>query len=86
MNRMFGTSRIAGAIPMQITSFNQEITRGQMSEMIYRLHAGLTNEDSQTYESIAGAEDALDTGDADLSMFHGNVEVSADEDYIYIRE
>lgn len=72
-----------GAIPMQITSFDQEITRGQMSEIIYRLHAGLLNEDSQTYESIAGAMDALD-GEADLSMFQGNVDAWADEDYIYI--
>lgn len=40
------------AIPTSITSFDQQITRGEMAEMIYRLHKPDTSKDSQTYASL----------------------------------
>lgn len=46
------------AIPTTIGSFDQEITRGEMAEMIYRLRVGNTDMASQTYESLAGIRTA----------------------------
>ena len=40
------------AIPLSILSFDQSITRGEMAEIIWRLKAGVTTKDSQTYESL----------------------------------
>lgn len=40
------------AIPLSITSFQKEITRGEMAEIIYRVHAGITEKPSQTFASI----------------------------------
>lgn len=40
------------AIPFSISSFDQHITRGEMAEIIWRLKAGVTTKDSQTYESL----------------------------------
>jgi hypothetical protein len=42
-----------GAIPTSITSFDQPITREEMSTMIYRIDAELTGEEAHTYEDIA---------------------------------
>lgn len=47
------------ALPPEISSFDAQVTRGQMAEMIYRLHAAEMDKDSQTYEGIAGRQDAL---------------------------
>ncbi len=43
------------AIPPSIKSFDQILTRGAMAEMIYRLRAGVTDRQSQTYESLAAS-------------------------------
>lgn len=41
------------AIPTSITSFDTNITRGEMAEMIYRLRAGITDKPSLTYDQLA---------------------------------
>jgi len=40
------------AIPTSIKSFNQNITRGEMAEMMYRLKAGVTNMTSAHYSDL----------------------------------
>ena len=40
------------AIPTTIKSFNQNITRGEMAEMMYRLKAGVTNMTSAQYSDL----------------------------------
>lgn len=57
-----------GALPTSITEFEQEITRGEMAEMIYRLEENITVLDSTSYYEIAGeAEPEGDT--AELKEF-----------------
>lgn len=41
------------AIPLSIRSLGQNITRGEMAEMIHRLHAGITDQPSLTPELLA---------------------------------
>ena len=41
------------AIPGSITTFDKNITRGEMAEIIYRLHARIMTKATQTYSSIA---------------------------------
>ncbi len=41
-----------GAIPTDIPAFDHPLTRGQMAEMLYRLHAGIADESSRTYEDM----------------------------------
>lgn len=43
------------AIPTSISRFDQPITRGEMAEMIYRIHAPVTNKASQTFDSLNAA-------------------------------
>lgn len=45
-----------GAIPTSITGFNQNITRGEMAEMIYRLKAGIVDKPSQEYARLERRE------------------------------
>ncbi len=40
------------AIPLSITSFQDGVTRGEMAEMIYRLHAGISSKQSRSYEQL----------------------------------
>jgi hypothetical protein len=40
------------AIPVTITSFNKSITRGEMAEMVYRLHAGIADRWTHTYKTL----------------------------------
>jgi|GEM_PF-1520787 len=42
------------AIPTSIHSFGTQITRGEMAEMIFRLHAKQNTKASMTYEGLAG--------------------------------
>ncbi len=42
-----------GAIPVSITRFDQNITRGEMAEMIYRLGAKVTDKPSKSYELLS---------------------------------
>ncbi len=41
-----------GAIPTSIDSFEKYITRGEMAEIIYRVHGGITNLPSWTYDDL----------------------------------
>jgi hypothetical protein len=43
----------AKAIPTSISSFDKNITRGEMAEMIYRLKAGATDKPSKSYDDLA---------------------------------
>lgn len=47
-------------IPLSITSFDKQITRGEMAEIIYRWRADVTTKPSQTYESLS-SDDATQT-------------------------
>ena len=40
------------AIPVSITSFQHGVTRGEMAEMIYRLHAEISEKESSSYEQL----------------------------------
>lgn len=42
------------AIPLTVNSFDQKITRGEMAEIIYRIHAGIDNKTSEDYASLGG--------------------------------
>ncbi len=46
-----------GAIPRQIMAFERKVTRAQAAEMIYRLHAGVSDLNSHTYETLVRAQD-----------------------------
>ncbi len=41
------------AIPLTIDTFDKHITRGEMTEMIYRIHADVREKPSQTYVQLA---------------------------------
>lgn len=41
-----------GAIPVTIVAFDKNITRGEMAEMIYRLHGEVGDKDSLSYDTI----------------------------------
>lgn len=56
------------AIPATIPSFDHRLTRGEMAEMIYRLHAGVVTLPSATYGELAGeASEAVEPA-ADLAV------------------
>jgi len=46
------------AIPLSITRFDQQLSRGEMAEIIYRLHAHITSKASRTYAQLA--QDQMD--------------------------
>ena len=75
----------AGAIPLQIMSLQQSLTRGQMAEMIYRLHARISDLPSQSYEQLSGVGHILSHLESQSVMptgTYGN-EVSITEQGIY---
>lgn len=41
------------AIPITIYSFNKKLTRGEMAEIIYRIHEGVMDKESKTYDELA---------------------------------
>ncbi len=45
----------AHVIPTSINAFDQQITRGEMAEMIYRLQAGVTDKPSKTFDDLMHA-------------------------------
>lgn len=47
------------AIPVLISAFDTEITRGHMAEMIHRLKAGITDRSSHTFKSLKGEEEPI---------------------------
>lgn len=49
---------LLAAIPTTIEDFDKKITRGEMSEMVYRIDAKKKNKKSKTYEGIKGKKDA----------------------------
>ena len=42
-------------IPLSIQAFDQEITRGEMAEMVFRNRTGRTDRPSQTYKLLSGS-------------------------------
>jgi thiol-disulfide isomerase/thioredoxin len=48
------------AIPMSVFNFSSLVTRGEMAEMIYRLHSGLDTKLTATYEMLEGEVQYLD--------------------------
>lgn len=44
----------SAAVPQDITAFDQPLTRGQMAEMMYRLHAGIHTLPARTYMELSG--------------------------------
>lgn len=42
------------AIPLSFNAFDQAVERGEMAEMIARLHSSDTSKDSESYESLGG--------------------------------
>lgn len=58
------------AIPLQIAGFESTVTRGQMAEMIYRLHAEVDTKPSRTYAEMSGGSG---TGD-DFSDFEDDLD------------
>lgn len=41
------------AIPVTIDAFDQNVTRGEMAEMIYRMNEGILHKDFKTYEELS---------------------------------
>ena len=63
----------ANAIPVSIGSFDKLVTRGEMAEMIYRLHAKNTDKPSTTFEKLAGLPEVEgDSSVATTSKTQGN--------------
>lgn len=55
------------AIPTSIQTFEHELTRGDMAEIIYRLKANIKNKESQTYATLAGLPtEEIDTTAEDI--------------------
>lgn len=42
------------AIPVSVTSFEKQLTRGEMAEIIYRLKANITNKPTQAFATLSG--------------------------------
>jgi sortase (surface protein transpeptidase) len=49
----------ANAIPTSIKSFSQNITRGEMAEMVYRLRANATQKPSTSYEELVTEQESI---------------------------
>lgn len=79
----------SGAIPLQIMTLDQALSRGQMSEMIYRLHARISDLPTQSYERLAGLADVLvqlQTQQVLQTGLNGNeVSITEEGGYRYIR-
>jgi|GEM_PF-978832 hypothetical protein len=61
------------AIPTSIHGLNSDMTRGEVSEIIYRLDAGITNKSSKTYSEMTESQinASLDiTSPSDESVFY----------------
>lgn len=54
------------AIPNSILAFEQEITRGEMAEIIYRIVGEVSDKESTTYNALAGIEE--ESTDEDQSI------------------
>lgn len=50
----------AKAIPSSVTSFDKQVTRGEMAEMMYRIKEGVNTKPSKTYFSIKHPKVAFD--------------------------
>ena len=55
--------QLMSAIPTSIDSFAQNITRGEMAEMVYRIKAEKTTKVSNTYEGIKLGKEVGENGD-----------------------
>lgn len=75
------------AIPLEINSFSQEITRGQMAEMIARIHASDTSQTSRSYEDLSHQENTLNLLSnvlKELGQYGNSVSITTDGEYRYI--
>jgi hypothetical protein len=69
------------AIPLEVDSFETELTRGQFAEIVYRLRAGITDRSTQTYGSLDGvAEPLMQDGDDNTSSTSDDDDNSSDDD------
>lgn len=50
---------LLSAIPTSIDKFDKDITRGEMSEMVYRIHAKKTGEKSTSYRELSGEKEVM---------------------------
>ncbi len=75
------------AVPTTIDSFEKNVTRGEMAEMIYRLNADVTNKPSRTYAELAGEEEEIlfEEDGVMTSEFNGMVLNEGDPGVPYIR-
>ena len=56
------------AIPLTIKNFGHILTRDEMAEMIYRIHAGVTDKPSKTYDELAYGKENTQTSSAASSQ------------------
>lgn len=66
------------AIPTNIGSLNQPLTRGQLADIIYRLDAGIRTLPSQTYNQLR--DGSSNSGDVDCNDDDIGVSIDADDD------
>jgi hypothetical protein len=72
-----------GAIPTSIESFEQQITRGEMAEMIYRVVGLVTYKDSNNYTDIYILEGGEESGVATKEEIAETVEVLEENVSLY---
>lgn len=60
---------VAKAIPSTVQAFDKQITRGEMSEVVYRLKANVTDKVTATYEEISDPLPAITSCPALLDKF-----------------
>lgn len=71
------------AIPVSISSFNENISRGEMAEMIYRIKADVDSKESLDYETINGEKLDYGFGAGLLPLGTNKVSSSPKIGYIY---
>jgi len=68
----------ARAIPLSITSLDQQITRSEMAEMIWRLKAEITDKPSRTYEEIASYNQGISLKSYSNETYGFSMKIPAD--------
>lgn len=63
----------AHAIPVSITDFTKQLSRGEMAEMIYRLHAKIMTNAFTSYEKLAGLPEPVSASSLSMSSAAASV-------------